>query len=169
MKTLSIKHIQLALGTTAALLVLFCGVTPVLVHAQAASSTEEQTQMTEAIRSAIAADPRSGSLTPAELNSMVAALTASAQAQGLRARDIVVPRSDTTVSGVSSASDQTSVCSQGTPSFLCSLETAFGFDGSNLLPLWLGGTAALLILIIGTLLEIRHLAHRKEMEAAQQA
>jgi hypothetical protein len=133
----------------------------------AATVNQNQTDMENAIRSVLAADPRAAALPPDQLNSMVQALTKSAVSQGLQPTDIHSPVSTNTIGG---ASGNTSAqCAAGTPSFLCALIVAFGFDGSNLIPLWLGGSAAILILLIGTILEIRHLEHKKEQEAQEAA
>ena len=57
---------------------------PLFVHAQATS----QSALDATIRAAIMQDPRSASLTAAQINAMVAALSAKAQTQGLTAQDI---------------------------------------------------------------------------------
>lgn len=145
-----------------------CGI-PHITHADLATTTTTQSALTAAIRSAITSDPRAAGLAPSQLNAMVQSLTQSAQSQGVTATDIVVPpaQGNTEAGGANGDYQSSGTCSTGTPSFICNLVTAFGFDGNNLIPLWLGGTAALLILIIGTILELRHLAHIKEQEAQQ--
>ena len=121
--------------------------------------------MESAIRSVLAADPRAAALPPDQLNSMVQALSKSASAKGLQPSDIHLPPTSNTM-GATNGQGAAS-CDASTPSFICTLTNAFGFDGSNTIPLWLGGASALLILIIGTMLEIHHLEHKKEQEAAE--
>ena len=163
-------------------------ISPLMVHAQSKAATSQvasrvlvststtsgtaqtlsqsEADMEAAIRSVIVSDPRAAALPPDQLNTMVKALAQSAEAKGLHPSDIQIPRSSSTLGGGANGNGSVA-CPVGTPSFLCALETAFGFDGGNLIPLWLGGTSALLVLIIGTLLEIHHLEHRKQMEAEQ--
>ena len=188
----SINNTSTVTFIAALLIGAFCIATPLSAHAQSAvkvspiAATRSTTSLTptsptagvvtapvgqadadmeSAVRSVLAADPRAAALPPAQLNAMVQALSKSAESKGLQASDIHLPPAESTIAGAGSGQGST-VCGAQTPTFLCALATAFGLDGSNAIPLWLGGTAALLILLIGTLLEIHHLEHKKEMEAA---
>jgi len=74
------RRIQLIVGIAivASLMV------PLLIHAQATS----QSALDATIRAAIMQDPRSANLSAAQINSMVVALSAQAQTQGLTAQNI---------------------------------------------------------------------------------
>ncbi len=138
---------------------------PLLIYAQTNSSTtpESQMQLEASIRNALLSDPRASQLPPKELESMVHVLSASAQKEGITQSDIEKAQSVTSTKAKAPTSTS-DVCLTTTPAFICALAEAYGLDGSNLLPFWLAGSAALLILIIGTMLEIHHLAHKKTLE-----
>ena len=119
-----------------------------LAQAQAQSNDELKTT----IRAALLADPRSASLSEAEMEAMVSALAEKAQMQGVTSSDIAWrPQS-------SESSDRgwwnMSAC--GNPSgFLCALSTAFGFAGPDpIIAIALGVLAAILLFVVGSLIEI---------------
>ena len=115
--------------------------------AQAQSNDELRTT----IRTALTADPRSASLSEAEMDAMVSALAVEAQMQGVTASDIAWrPES----SGSDRGWWNMSAC--GNPSgFLCAISTAFGFAGPDpVIAIALGVLAAILLFVVGSLIEI---------------
>lgn len=132
--------------------------------AETAFAQEGDPALRETIRSAILSDPRSASMTPTEVDAMVAALTRQAESVGMTAEDIVWrPVEEQSGSAQGNA--------QGTPceGFLCSLNNAFGFDGSDYtIPVMLGASALMLIFIIAAILEYRHI-HRKKLANPSEA
>ncbi len=123
---------------------------PFLAHAQ---SSDLQTT----IRAALLSDPRTSGLTATQIDAMVSVLTQEAQKRGLSSHDIQWrPQAQQTFSDVSGEGSQS--CGN-TPSFLCALNTAFGFNGSDpTIALGLGATSAILLLIIGLMLETKRRA-----------
>jgi preprotein translocase subunit SecF len=81
MPTRTITERLQAIIITAAAAALF---TPVLMHAQATAPSD----LSATIRAAILHDPRSASLSPAQIGAMVSALSSKAQTQGITAQDI---------------------------------------------------------------------------------
>ena len=114
-----------------------------------------QTDLSQSIRAALASDPRTSSMSEAQINAMVSALSQGAAQQGMTAEDVSwkpVP----TVGGAALAQ---STCG-GFPDYLCSMSEAFGFTGpDSIFAIWLGVSALLLMFIIGALLEYRHFRH----------
>lgn len=110
-----------------------------------ASGQEGDAQLRDTIRGAILMDPRSHSMTPEELESLVAALTREAEADGLTSDDVLWRPT-----GEAVGSAQVPPCDN----FLCQLNRAFGFDGSDYtIPIWLAACSLALIFIFA--------AHRK--------
>lgn len=133
-----------------------------LVAAPVSAQTAEE-QLSATIRAAILSDARSQSMTPEEVDTMTAALTRQAQSVGMTAEDIIWRP---TIAGSTGAEPMQPVCDD----FLCNLNNAFGFDGSNYtIPIWLGISSLLLIFLIATVLEYRHLHHKKMMAQSGQA
>src|SRR3989338_4613889 len=113
-------------------------------HAQASSDSE----LRESVRAAILADPRSAQMSEADVDSMVAALAGEAEAQGVTSEDIAWRPQDT-------PGEPASTCG-----FLCALNEAFGFDGSDLaIPVGLGVSSPLLLFLTGSILLHRHGHH----------
>lgn len=143
----------LALGT-AMLLTLAL---PLAVHAQASS-----TELRETVRAALLSDPRTASMTDAQLDAMVNVLTAQAQRQGVTAHDILwrpQPAENAGETGAASLDQCSSL------SFFCMFNRAFGFSGnSTVIPLMLGGTSAVLLLLTGMMIE-----HYRKLRALQRA
>lgn len=123
-----------------------------------------QTDLSQSIRAALASDPRTNSMTEAQINAMVAALSQGAAQQGMTAQDVSwkpIP----TQGGAALAQ---SACG-GFPSYLCSMSEAFGFTGpDSIFAIWLGVSALLLMFIIGALLEYRHFRHLHPKHIASQ-
>jgi hypothetical protein len=128
----------------------------------ASAQSAEELELRSTIRAAILSDSRSQTMTEAEVDAMVLALTRQAQSVGMTAEDIVWRPTDANTAegeGTAGACD----------GFLCALNRAFGFDGSDYtIPIWLGASALMLILLIAGLLEYQHI-HKKHLLARQQA
>jgi len=117
---------------------------PRIAHAQ------QDLNMT--IRSAILADPRASSMTPAQIDALVTALAKQAQTQGVTAHDIAWRPQVAGPSQFASASGADTCGS--VPAFVCSLNQLLGFAGSNWWPpLALFTTLLLLVLITAVLIE----------------
>jgi len=122
-----------------------------------AVSAQTESELNIAIRAALMSDPRTAELSESQIDSMVVILAGEAERQGLTAQDItwrpaVVPMAQT-VDGAAP------IGCGAMPQFFCNLNHAFGFDGSDLaIPIGLGITSGLLILILGVMIE-RHYAH----------
>lgn len=120
-----------------------CSSIPFFVHAQ----TAETDQLRATIKAEIMADPRSQSMSQAQIYSMVNALTIQAQQQGLTSAQLTY-RPEATGSGSTFSS-----CND----ISCSLASAFGLDGSfPIIPLALFVMAVLFILIYSLMREMGH-------------
>ncbi len=130
-----------------AVAVLFV-ILPFVVSAQGAGGEESDLRAT--IRAALLTDPRSASLSSAEVEEMVSALTGEAERQGVTSSDIAWRPQSPEESG--SGAWDSSAC--GNPSgFLCALSTAFGFTGPDAtIAVALGVLAAILLFVIGMML-----------------
>lgn len=107
----------------------------------------EQSALSQAIRAEIMKDPRSANISKVQMDSMVASLAQTAQAQGVSEADITWRP----------ATADGSVQEQGTCDFLCQINNIFGFGGDDYtIPLGLGITSALLILFISLMLHRHH-------------
>ena len=127
-----------------ALLVLALAL-PVVMHAQ----TQDDLRAT--VRAAILTDPRTAELSETDIEVMVAALTEEAAAQGITSEDLTWrPQEEGAPDAACGAM----------PSFFCTLNQAFGFDGSDLaIPIGLVVSSALLLFLIGSLLLHQHGRH----------
>jgi hypothetical protein len=145
MKSLS-SHFIIALGLTIAALLF---ITPFITHAQ----TSSQDQLRATIQAAITADPRSASMTQAQISAMVDALTVQANKQNVTASDIVWrPQA----LGPEVLIPVAPAC-WGFPTFFCTLDDAFGFSGTDqTIPLSLFAASAAFILVLGLMREHRH-------------
>ncbi len=123
--------------------VLILSALPFLVHAQG----EDELHAT--IRAAIMSDPRSSSMSEAEVNALVDELAAGAEKEGVTANDISWrPQSP---DSFNAANYGTSPCG-----FFCKVNEAFGITGSApLIAVTLGIVAAILLFVIGMLLHHR--------------
>ena len=128
---------------------VFC--LPHLVRAQTAPPSD----LRATIRAELLSDPRTSSLTSAQLNAMVDLLSQQAQKQGLSASDIewhpTPPApSDTTVVPAATCNG----------SFTCEIDQAFGFVGSDTtIPFVLGAASMGLIWSIAEILHRRKYPH----------
>lgn len=123
-----------------------------------AASSQSEVDFRATIRQALLSDPRTAGMDEAEITAMVELLTAEAAEKGVTAEDVVWrPQSEATLAVADGS------CSLS-PRFLCSLNQAFGFDGSALLiPILLGATSMLLIVFFGYELERHYMrAHARK-------
>jgi len=125
---------------------------PLFVHGQ-------ETDLRTSIRAALLSDPRTEKLSAAEMDAMVEILSAEAEKQGITSSDIQWrPQAESTFTNT--AADESVSCGN-IPGFLCALNTAFGFNGSDpTIAIGLGITSAILIVIIGLMLEMKRRAAR---------
>ena len=128
-----------------ALIVLALAI-PIVIRAQ----VEDDLRAT--VRAAILSDPRTAELSEADIETMVVALTEEATVQGITSADIVWRPQEV---------GETSVAVCGNlPAFFCTLNQAFGFDGSDVaIPIGLVVSSALLIFLIGSILLHQHGQH----------
>ena len=114
--------------------------------------TAQTGELEATIRAAILSDPRTATMSEAEIDAMVAALAQEAATQGVTSQDIQwrpqEERGFMSETGV------------GSCNMLCKLTNAFGFDGSDVtIPIALGICAGLLIFLIGSLLHREYGRH----------
>jgi hypothetical protein len=113
------------------------------------AQTTAEDQLRATIKTEIMADPRSQTMTPAQINSLVDALTIQAQEQGLTSSQLTYRPGTQNPTGSSTLTP----CSD----ISCSIGRAFGLDGSlPLIPIALFVVAALFILIYGIMREMGH-------------
>ena len=121
----------------------------ILLLAPLALSAQTEGELQATIRAAILSDPRTATMSEAEVDAMVAALAQEASAQGMTSQDILWQPQEEGAAG------QTVSCG-----ILCMLTNAFGFDGSDVtIPIALGICAALLLFVIGSLLHHHYGRH----------
>ncbi|QQG38147.1 MAG: hypothetical protein HYS26_01160 [Candidatus Kaiserbacteria bacterium] len=124
------------------------------------AQTDEELRST--VRAAILSDPRSASMSEAEIDAMVEALSGQAAEQGVTASDITWQPQQSEFPATSKG--EPTSCAY--PTLLCSLNEAFGLSGSSiLLPTALGVVSALLLAVVAMMIE----HHRKERFSAQRA
>jgi hypothetical protein len=125
---------------------------PVFAHADTAADVKSTNDLHAAIQSSVLADPRSASLSPSQLGSLVAALTDAAQQRGLSAQDVLYHPGQKVITP-QSASAPVSLCD----GIICSMSDAFGFSGASGILLFLTVLlSGLLILIIGNKIHRTH-------------
>ncbi len=138
----------------ASMLIVFAS----LLGASFVSAQTSDEALSQTIRAAILSDPRSQTMTEAEVDAMVIALSRQAESVGMTSDDILWRPTDAVGAADGAACE----------GFLCALNHAFGFDGSDYtIPVWLGASALMLIFLIAGILEYRHI-HRKHLLARQQ-
>ncbi len=140
---------RVRISVLAAAFVLVFALLPLLAHAQ----TSDTSDLKATIRAQLLLDPRSAQMPPAEFDAMVSALTEQAQKAGMTAKDIKwrpqLPPANTR--------GDTFLFKCDPNSFMCSVSKAFGLDGGDLtIPIGLGISSALLVLILGTMMAVRH-------------
>lgn len=117
---------------------------PLFVRAQA-------NDLQTSIRTALLRDPRTASLTASQVDAMVQLLAGEATARGITAQDVDW-RPRTTETAFVSTEEGISSCGS-LPRVLCTLNTAFGFSGSDpTIAVGLGITSGILVLLIGAML-----------------
>lgn len=125
------------------IVVLICTELPLIARAQSSDADLRAT-----IRAEIMKDPRSASMTEAEITAMVNALTKGAEEQGVESRQFSATESS------AAAQPESAPACGGMPAFLCTINQSFGFDGSNpVLPIALFATSGLLAFL---LYELKH-------------
>lgn len=127
-----------SLSVPASIILLLLLSIPFISHAQA------QPDLQATIRAAIAADPRTAGMSPVQIDAMVAALSQSAQKQGMSPNDITWrPISNTP------AAQRIVIACGAFPTILCTLSYSLGFVGPDYtIPLWLFVASLIAILII---------------------
>ncbi len=103
----------------------------------------------------IMSDPRTSSLTQVQVDEMVAILTQAAQAQGLTANDIAAKPVDSSGFFSEEVRQAYDAC-EGTPTFFCVFDLAFGFLGpDSIIPFILGASSMGLIWILAEMIHRR--------------
>jgi hypothetical protein len=107
-------------------ILVVCAFMPLVLHAQTATSSA----LSAAIRAELLSDPRSASLSEAQLSAMVDLLSQEAQKQGLTAQDIQWhPNPPATgYAAPGAVADSGPVCDG---SLTCLMDEAFGFVGPD--------------------------------------
>lgn len=124
---------------------------PMLAYAQSSEA-----ELRAGIRAEILKDPRTASMSEAEIQAMVEVLAAGAEVEGIESSSFVAQSR----SFAPTAAEEEPSCG-GMPVFLCHINQTFGFDGSNaLMPIALLATSGLLAFL---LYELKHYAsiHRR--------
>jgi hypothetical protein len=118
-----------------------------------AQSSEEE--MRVAVQALLLEDPRASVLPQNEFEDMVSALVVAAQKKGLSARDITWNPQPVSQSA---AVGEIESCAQN--SIACMINEAFGFSGPDMtIPIWFGICSAILILLLGGMIEIHRRKH----------
>jgi hypothetical protein len=137
----------------------FAAFAPVLVRAQAGSDDLRNT-----IQSSVLSDPRVANIPPDQLQSLIDALVAQAQAQHMTSADILFRPQQAAVGSTFAGgqAQQNAACMTGWQGYLCQFNQVFGFEGGNYeIPIFLLVTTAFLIAVIWELI----IHHRKKMAA----
>ncbi|MDP3646397.1 MAG: hypothetical protein Q8R25_04900 [bacterium] len=122
------------------------------------SAQTSQDDLRAVIRAELSSDPRASTLPAKQLDEMINALASAAASQGISAQDISWRPQPISDFSASAAAATTESCDYN--SFLCTLTHAFGFSGSDLtIPIWLGISSAILILVLWGLIEIHRRKH----------
>jgi len=123
----------------------------------------QETELSQAIRTSLLADPRSQNLSEEEFDSMVEALTAAALKEGMTARDIMWRPEEPEPE----VSPEVVIDTCGNlPAFLCTLNESLGFSSGNIMIpilLFLGSLA--LLFVLGLMVKMHH--HSHSMPSAQ--
>jgi len=131
---------------------------PVVALAQSS-----QDDLHNTIQNSVLADPRAANIPPDQLQGLVDALVAEAQAQHMTSADILY-RPQQAAAGSTFTGGQTqesTACATGLQGYLCQFNRVFGFEGNNYeIPIFLLVTTAFLIAVIWELI----VHHRKKME-----
>jgi len=128
---------------------------PLLSHAQTSD-----TALSATIRAELMSDPRTASLSQAQVDEMVTILTQQAQAQGMTASDITRRPGDPETFGAGGAPQPVDTC-EGTPTLFCVFDTAYGFLGPDTsIPFLLGMASMGLVWVLAEMI------HRRRYPAA---
>lgn len=148
MRTLVSSFPRICLVTLVVLLTFV----PFLTHAQTSSSASSELSST--IRAELLSDPRTSSLSEAQIETMVGLLAEEAQKQGITSQDIQWrPQNTEQFVATQSAEQETTECAGG---FLCIMSEAFGFIGyDTTIPFFLGMSSMGLIWILAEMIH-RH-------------
>ncbi len=124
-------------------------VLPFLAHAQNTSADLRAT-----IRAELLSDPRTSSLSDAQIDTLVSLLAGEAEKQGITSQDIQWrPQSGERFVASGSAAPQASDCAGG---FLCTMSEAFGFVGTDTtIPFTLGAASMGLVWILAEMIHRR--------------
>ena len=140
---------RLILQTTLPLLAIATAIIFIGVRSANAQTTDSSSTLRATIETEILSDPRAQTMSQAQVNSMVGALTAQAQQQGVTAQQLTYAPA----LAVAEPSSITPSCS----GFFCALGNAFGLNGSlPLIPIALFILAALFIFIFSIMREMGH-------------
>ncbi len=143
-------HLISARAVGLIVLVSLFALLPLTIHAQATSSSE----LSATIRAQLLSDPRSATLSQAQLDAMVDLLSEEAQKQGLSAQDIMWHPNPPAGGWANTTNPSGEMSCDG--SFTCIVDEAFGFvcpDTS--IPFFLGMSSMGLIWILAEMLH-RH-------------
>jgi hypothetical protein len=133
------------------------------VAGSATASSAPNDDLRNAIEASVLADPRVANIPPEQLQGLIVALIAEAQAQHMTAADIMsrpVPQQAAAGSTFDNAQaqQQSTACLLGWQGYLCNFNKVFGFDGNNhTIPIFLLCVTAFLIAVIWELI----IHHRK--------
>ncbi|MDO8576067.1 MAG: hypothetical protein Q7R90_02000 [bacterium] len=124
-------------------------VLPFLAHAQNTSADLRAT-----IRAELLSDPRTSSLSDAQIDALVSLLADEAEKQGVTSQDIQWrPQSSERFVATESAAPQAPECAGG---FLCTMTEAFGFVGADTtIPFTLGAASMGLVWILAEMIHRR--------------
>ena len=152
MRFRSRRQVHIALAV--AVVIAFLLIVPIV---QADTATD---QLKATIRSVISSDPRASSMSASQLDALVSTLTQEATRRGVTSRDITWrPQPLTTFGNKSEAFQPTNLWCGGIPSYLCSVDMAFGFAGpDSTIPLFLLAASMGLVWVIGSIMHGRHVS-----------
>lgn len=141
--TLNVRGVLLLAALAVAFLV------PAAVYGQAASADLRAT-----IRAELLSDPRTSSLSQAQIDTLVSLLADEAQKQGITSQDIQWrPQNNERFVAIESAAPEAAECAGG---FLCIMSEAFGFIGADTtIPFTLGAASMGLVWILAEMIHRR--------------
>lgn len=124
------------------------------------SASQPDNDLRAAVQMLLLEDPRAAHLPQKEFDGMVDALVKAAEKKGLSAHDVSWRPQPVEIFSQNASVGEIGLCSQN--SILCMINEAFGFTGSDMtIPIWFGICSAILVLIVGGMIEVhrrRHLA-----------
>lgn len=116
------------------------------------------------IQGSVLSDPRTATIPPAQLQGLIDALLAEAQAKNMDSGDILWRPEQTANVSYSQSEDQVTTqtpgCALGWQGYLCNFNRVFGFEGGNYqIPLFMLFVSAFLIAVVWEMI----LHHRKKL------